>query len=91
MSSTNAWNRLNRGSDGGIGGQRDDGTVLRYPARDALSHLDAQLTEIGGVRDLGCAQDHLIGFVIDQVNQAGIAPRHLHGKSDDLSQHFFER
>ncbi len=70
--------------------QGDDGFVLRHPTGNSFAGFDAQHADIVYVRRLGSAQHDLVGALIDQVNQAGIADGGLYREANDLTQFFIQ-
>ena len=66
----------------GVRRQRHDRLVQRHPAGDSFAHLQADIADLRVVRQLRSAQHDLATRVIDQIDQAGVAGRHLKREAD---------
>ena len=83
--------RLETGVRGGIGRQRHHRLVKRDPSRDSFPHLQADLSDLRVMRQLGSAQYDFPSAVIRQIDQAGVTGRHLKSQRDQLLQHCVQR
>ncbi len=74
-----------------VAGERHGRLVLGDPSGDALTQVQADGADLGVVGQLGCAQYDVSGFMIRQIDQTGIAGRHLYRDGDELLQHIIDR
>ena len=76
---------------GRVGAESDYALILGHPSGDPFAHLQLDVADFLGVRQLGRPEYDLLAASVHQIHQTGVAGRYFDRQTDQFLKHFLQR